>query len=106
MWEAFFAFHICIGICVSKFLRGQIAQGAVWAYPVVIDPPVFDGLAGVVQSQEPVLVQAFLAELAMERLDVAVLHGTARRDEMQRDLVFVSPLIQRLGGELGAMVDD
>ena len=29
--------------------------------------PVFDGLPGIVEGQEPLLVQAFLAELAVER---------------------------------------
>jgi hypothetical protein len=56
----------------------------VWPHPVVIDPPTFDGLSCIVQVQEPVLVQAFLAELSMEALDVAVLHGPAWRDEERR----------------------
>ncbi len=64
MWEAFFAFHICIARC--KFLRCQVAQSAVRAHPVVIDPPALDGLPRIVQSEEPVFVEALLAELTID----------------------------------------
>jgi len=52
-----------------EFFRRQVAQRAVSARLVVIDPPVFDGLARIVQGQEPVLVQTFLSELAMDLCD-------------------------------------
>src|ERR1035441_3381004 len=104
MWEAFFAFHICIAC--REFFRCQVAQGAVRADLVVVDPPCFDGLSCIVQGQKPVFAQAFLAELAVERFDVAVLHRPSRRDEVERDLVFVSPLVQHLRGKLRSVVDD
>lgn len=72
---------------------------------VLVDAPGFDGLARSVQGQEPVLVQALLAEPAMETLDAAVLHRPARGNEVQRDLVRVSPLVQCLRRELGAVVE-
>jgi len=75
-------------------------------HPVVVEPPVCDGFPGVVQRQEPVLVQAFLAELAVERFDVSVLHGASRGDEVQRHLILIGPLVQHLRRELGAMIDD
>ena len=50
------------------------------------------------------LVQAFVAELAVERFDVAVLRGLAGLNEFQRDAVSVGPLIERLGGELRSLV--
>src|SRR6266404_473564 len=37
---------------------------------------------------------------------LAVLHRPARRDGVQSDLVFIGPLLQRLGSEFRAMVDD
>lgn len=46
MWEAVFAFHICMAR--RKFLRCLIAEGAVWPHLVVIDPPGFDGFASTV----------------------------------------------------------
>jgi hypothetical protein len=42
------------------------------AHVVVIESPRFDGVSRIVQREKPVLVEAFLAELAMEALDVAV----------------------------------
>lgn len=41
------------------------------------------------------LVQAFIAKLAVERFDVAVLHRLAGLNELQRDAVSVSPLVER-----------
>jgi len=63
MWEAAFAFHICM--THAKFLWGQISERPMRPHPVVIQPPVFDGLPRVVQRGEPVLVQALLAEFAI-----------------------------------------
>ena len=48
---------------------------------VVVASPVGDGLAGLLQSLEPVLVEALVAELAVEALDAAVLHELARLDQ-------------------------
>ena len=64
MWEAFFAVHICIAF--REFLWRHVAQRAMWTHPVVIDPPEFNRLSRIVQCQEPVLVQALLAEPAVE----------------------------------------
>jgi hypothetical protein len=92
-------------LSLKHIFRRQVAQRAVWAYLVVIDPPGFDDLSRAVQCQKPVLVEAFLAELAMKALDAAVLPRPAWGDEVQRDLVLVSPLVQCLGRELGAAID-
>jgi len=50
---------------------------AVRSHLVVILPPDCKRVAGLVQSLEPVFVQALVPELAVETLDVAVLHGLA-----------------------------
>jgi hypothetical protein len=42
---------------------------------VVLDPPVLDRSPRVSHGQEPVLVQALVAELAIEALDVRVLEN-------------------------------
>src|SRR5579884_4328423 len=104
MWEARYAFHICIAHC-ELFWR-SIGQRAVWTHLVVIDSPLFDGFPGIVQRQEPVQVQAFLAELAVEAFNIAILHRPSRRDEGQLDLIVVSPLGERFRCELSAIVDD
>ena len=39
MWEAFFAFHICIACSLPELLRRLIAQRTVRAFPVILLPP-------------------------------------------------------------------
>ena len=85
MWEALFAFHICMARC--EFFRCQVAQRTVRAHLVVIDSPAFDGFPRIVQSEKPVFVEALLAELAMKAFDVAVLlHRPSWRNEVQCSL--------------------
>ena len=45
---------------------------------VVVSTPILHFLTRVVKGQEPVLVQAFRAELAVEGLDIGVVGGFAR----------------------------
>ena len=54
-----------------------------WSLGVVLDPPVLDRSARVCHREEPVLVQAFVAELAIEALDVRVFDRLAETDEAQ-----------------------
>ena len=58
--------------------------------------------AGVGQVVEDLVIQAFVAQAAIEGLDVAVLLRLARVDVMPFDAVLVSPLQDGLAGELGA----
>ena len=49
---------------------------------VIFLPPGFDEAAGFVEGGEPVFVEAFIAELAVEAFDESVLGGFARGDEV------------------------
>ncbi len=51
-----------------------------WSECVVIDPPFFDDLSGLRQVGEEVLVEALVAQSAIEALDEAVLGRLARCD--------------------------
>jgi hypothetical protein len=62
--------------------------------------------AGIGQAVEDLLVEAFIAQAAIEALDAAILLRLARVDVMPLDLVVVRPLQDRLAGELGAIVTD
>ena len=59
------------------------------AIGVVMDTPRLNLLAGVTERAEPVLIQALVAEPAVERLNKGVLDRPARFDEAQSD---TSPL--------------
>jgi hypothetical protein len=61
--------------------RWHAAATAVRPDLVVVLPPGSDDSSGLGQSLEPMLVQALIAELAVEALDVAVLHRPARFDQ-------------------------
>jgi len=72
---------------------------------VVVRLPLGDLTTGVRQIEEPVFVQALIAEFAVEALDVAVLHRSPRRDEVQLDSVLIGPLVHHLADELRPVVD-
>jgi hypothetical protein len=52
---------------------------------VVVPSPELDGLSGAGNIGEPVLIEAFVTQLAVEAFDVAVLRRLARSDEVKRD---------------------
>lgn len=51
------------------------------------------------------LIQALVAELAVDALDICVLDRLARPDECQADVVLVGPGVERPTLELGTMID-
>src|SRR5437764_8514795 len=55
-------------------------------------------------NEEPVLVQAFVAELAIEALDVRVLDRLAGTDEAQTHAHLIGPGIEHLAFELRPML--
>ena len=71
---------------------------------VVVAPPFLDDGPGVRDAVEPVLVEAFVAQLAVEALHVAVLLRLARLDEGVLHAVHVAPAIQGQTRELGPVV--
>src|SRR5208283_4736466 len=71
---------------------------------VIVPPPLLDDLPGIADGNEPVLVQALVAELAVEALDIAVLHRFSRLDEVLLHPFGEAPLVQRTPGELRAVV--
>ena len=65
-------------LLLSELSRGNPAQAAVWPDFDVVLAPIGNALSSLGQAQEPLLVQAFISELAVETLDVAVLHRPVR----------------------------
>ncbi len=74
------------------------AERAVWPHAVVVEPPVFDGPPRLLEPYEPVLVEALVSELSVERLDEAVLNRLARFDEVQVDTSLLCPHVEHLAG--------
>jgi hypothetical protein len=71
---------------------------------VVVLPPDGDRLPGLGQRLEPMLVQAFVPELAVETLDVAVLHGATRLNQNVTYSMGLRPGHECVAGEFGPVV--
>ena len=71
---------------------------------VIVLPPHFDLLPGILQAQEPMLVEAFEPEAAVEGLDEGIISGLSRSGEVQLHPFAIGPQVQLLGGELRAVV--
>lgn len=76
-----------------------------WSTFVVVGPPSFHLLHCVLQSQEPVFVQALDAEPTVERFNQGIIHWLSRAAEVELHAVGVSPLIVRPGDVLRTVVD-
>src|SRR5690606_30878747 len=78
---------------------------AVGSFLIVMPTPGLDFLPCVVQTHEPVLVQALGPQPPVERLDEPVVRGLSTPAEVQPDMVQVCPLIQHPAGKLAPVVD-
>ncbi len=80
------------------------AYGAMRPQVVVLMTPVIDKETGFFEGTEPVLVEAVIAEGAVERLDEGVLDGLTGLDVIEVNLAPLSPEVKRLARELRAVV--
>ena len=74
------------------------------AFPIVLDAPLFDLAPRIVERNENVLVEAFLAQPRIEALDMRVLDRLSRFDELQAYAMLVGPLVERPAAQLGTVV--
>lgn len=70
---------------------------------VVVHPGFGDG-SGFLEAGEPVLVQAFIPEPAVEAFAGPVLHGFPRLDEVVVDATLMAPLVEGPARELRPVV--
>ena len=73
---------------------------------IVVHAPRLNRLLRIRQAHEPALVEALVAEPAVEAFRERVLNRLARLNELERDPACVRPLIEGLSSELGAVVAD
>jgi hypothetical protein len=88
----------------SELSRCAVADRTVWPHLVVITAPCRNDGFGMIERREPLLVEALVAELAVEAFDVRVLRRLARLGKREGDAVRVRPLVERPPGELGTLV--
>ena len=97
---------------VDAVLAMQLGEASRWHAPqaavrsdlVVVRSPGRHGHPGLVQGLEPALVQVLVTELAVEALDVAVLHRAPRLDQDVANAVRLRPGHECPAGELRTVV--
>ena len=88
-----------------KLYRRFVADRAVWAHLIVVSTPSLAFSTCFVEAQEPVGVQAFGSELAVERLDEGVVSRFAWPTEVERNALQIGPQVELPADELRAVVD-
>ena len=83
---------------------GLVAKRAVRPALVVVGAPSTDDLACFGERAEPVLVQALVAELAVEALHIRVLRRLAGQYQAQRFPAVVGPAVECIASELLALI--
>src|SRR5262249_53771186 len=88
----------------DELARCQVPERAVRPLLVVVEAPGFD-LPRDLERNELMHLQALVAQAPVEGLDVGILHGFARMDEVERDAPVIRPVFARAGGEFRAVID-
>ena len=83
-------------VSCGEFLGRGIAERRMGPAVVVIEPPGPQWSGGVGEIEEPVLVEAFIAESPVEAFDEGVLGRLAEVDEVEPDAVAPGPLVEHL----------
>src|ERR1039458_8264264 len=104
MWEASFAFHICIACSLPELLWRSVVERAVRTLPILLLAPGCQGTPYIIQRAEPVRVEALVAQPSVEALDMAILHRPSRLDVHQPNLPVFRPAQHAPRGELRAVV--
>src|SRR5260221_3676763 len=88
-----------------KLDRRFVADRTVWTHLVVVSTPSLAFCARLVERKEPIRVQTFGSELAVERFDEGVVGRFSWPAEVERHALHVGPEIELLADELRAIVD-
>ncbi len=66
---------------LRELSRWYPPQAAVWPDFVAVPAPLSDARSDLRQCLKPLLAQALVTKLAVETLDISVLHGTSRLNQ-------------------------
>lgn len=89
---------------LGKLGGSLVGQRAMRTFLIMEAPEAFDNDLGVLSVPENFLIEAFVAELAIEALRIAVLPGMARRDMQRRRPGLGQPGCEFVGDELAPIV--
>jgi len=71
---------------------------------IVVHPPLFDLITGVLERPEQLNVQPFVSESPVKALDKSILHRLTRADEVELNAVLVRPSVHDPTAELTAVI--
>ena len=77
--------------CSCKLCRRHVVQRTVWTLLIVILPPSFDLSSCITHTGEPVRVQTFIPQPAVEAFYVRVLYGLSRLNKLQSHSAVFAP---------------
>src|ERR1044072_3311560 len=83
----------------------QTRQGTMRPEAIILFLKQLDFFFCILERKEPIDVQALIAKAAVEGFDERIIRWFSGPREVQRHLVVVGPLVQRLRDELDAVVD-
>src|SRR6056297_223055 len=85
--------------------RDVVADRAVGSVLVVVSTPILQLFSGIRKAHEPMCVEAFRTELAVEGLDEAIVCGLSWPREVQRNVVGIGPEIEIAKDKFAAVVN-
>ena len=90
-------------LIVDELDRGFVADRAVRSLLVVVSTPSLAFSARIVEAHEPMRIQAFRPELAVEGFDEGIVGWLAWAGEVERYTTLVRPQVQIARHELGPL---
>ena len=92
-------------VLLDHLVRRQTEQGTMWSEAIILFLKQLDFFFCILEREEPVDVQAFIAKAAVEGFDEWIIRWLSGPREVERHLVIIGPLVQRLRDEFAAVVD-
>jgi hypothetical protein len=88
----------------DKLIRRQVAERAVRAALIIVEPPGFDEVLGLGERGELVSVYTFVSQSSVKRFNEGVFHRCAGPNTVELHAPPIGPLFERPRVEFGAMI--
>ena len=89
---------------VGELSRWNSSNAAMWSDLVVVLFPDRGRIPCLLQCLKPALIEVFIPKLAVETLDIAVLHWATRLNQDMTNAMCLCPCHEHPAGELRAVV--
>src|SRR5438552_3203515 len=79
----------------NKLIRRQVAERAVRAALIIVEPPDFNEVLGLGERAELVHVQTLVSQSAIKGFNTGILHGFAWSNEVELHAPPIGPIFER-----------